>query len=214
MSGCHGAIGQGLKGRGKQRGCVRRCAWVNDRNPLYVDYHDKEWGRRPKSDQALFELFILETFQAGLSWECVLNKRAAIKAAFDGFDMSRICCYGDADVERLMETDGIIKNRAKLRSVVANTRVCRMIRKEFGSFRKYVESFAGSQSIVEPYTVRTTSPVSDALSADMRRRGMTFVGSTTIFAFLQAAGFIRAHGPECELYSKESYAGPSLSDAR
>ena len=176
----------------------RRCAWVNLRNPLYVDYHDKEWGRRPKDDQALYELFILETFQAGLSWECVLNKRAAIKAAFDGFDIARICSYDDSEIAHLMATDGIIRNRAKLRSVVTNTRVCRQIIDEFGSFGKYIESFAGKRRVREPYTEQTTSPVSDALSADMRARGMKFVGSTTLYAFLQAAGFLNAHGPECD----------------
>ena len=179
---------------------IHRCAWVNLRNPRYVDYHDTEWGRRPEDDQSLYELFILETFQAGLSWECVLNKRAAIRAAFDGFDAEKIYAYDEAKINRLMSTDGIIRNRAKLKAVVANTFVCRSIREEFGSFGKYIESFAGDRPIKEPYTVRTTSPLSDALSADMRRRGMKFVGSTTIYAFLQAAGFIQAHGPECDLY--------------
>ena len=177
---------------------AHRCAWVNLRNPLYVRYHDREWGRRPKTDQALYELFILETFQSGLSWECVLNKREAIKAVFDGFDAARIAAYGESDIERLMATEGIIRNRAKLRAVVTNTRVCLKLREEFGSFGKYVESFAGTSCTVEPYTARTTSPVSAALSADMRRRGMKFVGSTTVYAFLQASGFIDAHGPECD----------------
>ena len=181
---------------------VHRCAWVNLKNPLYVDYHDREWGHRPRNDQALYELFILETFQAGLSWECVLNKRAAIRAAFEDFDVARICAYGDADIERLMATDGIIRNRAKLKAVVTNTCVYQSICSEFGTFGKYIESFAGTKPTVEVYTLRTTSPVSDALSADMRRRGMKFVGSTTIYAFLQAAGFLNAHGPECELCGK------------
>lgn len=184
-----------------------RCTWVNLRNPLYVKYHDEEWGRRPRRDQSLVELFILETFQAGLSWECVLNKREAIKAAFDGFDMARICTYREADVERLMATEGIIRNRAKLRAVVTNTRVICGLREEFGSFGKYVESFAGKSPLIEPYTVRTTSPVSDALSKDMRRRGMKFVGSTTIYAFLQAAGFIDAHGPECDFGRRSGRKG-------
>ena len=181
---------------------VHRCAWVNLKNPLYVKYHDREWGRRPKNDQTLYELFILETFQAGLSWECVLNKREAIKAAFDGFDAARIATYGEGDIERLMATEGIIRNRAKLRAVVTNTRVCLKLRDEFGSFGKYIASFAGTSRTTEPYTQRTTSSVSDALSADMRRRGMKFVGSTTVYAFLQAAGFIDAHGPECDLWKK------------
>jgi len=178
-----------------------RCAWVNPRNPLYVEYHDREWGHRPVDDQALYELFILETFQAGLSWECVLNKRAAIKTAFDGFDAARIATYGEAEIARLMATEGIIRNRAKLKAVVTNTCAISSVRAAFGSFGAYVESFAGKTPVVEPYTERTTSPVSDALSADMRRRGMKFVGSTTIYAFLQAAGFIDGHGPECRFGS-------------
>lgn len=192
-----------------------RCAWVNLRNPLYVEYHDREWGRRPADDQALYERFILETFQAGLSWECVLNRRAAIKAAFDGFDAARIAAYGEADLARLMATDGIIRNRAKLGAVVANTRAIASIRAAFGSFGAYVESFAGKDPVVEPYTERTTSPVSDALSADMRRRGMKFVGSTTVYAFLQAAGFIDGHGPECRFGSASratSRTGAMLRD--
>lgn len=178
--------------------CLKRCSWVNLKNPVYVAYHDNEWGQRPKSDQDLFELFILETFQAGLSWECVLNKREAIKNAFDGFDVDRICAYDEREIDRLMETDGIIRNRAKLRAVVTNTIICRVIRNEFGSFMKYIESFTETTVVRESYTMRTTSPISDALSADMRRRGMKFVGSTTIYAFLQAAGFLNAHGPECD----------------
>ena len=176
-----------------------RCSWVNLKNPLYVSYHDTEWGRCPKDDQALYELFILETFQAGLSWECVLNKRAAIKAAFDGFDVEKICAYDDATVEIVLNAPGIIRNRAKCRAVIANTRVYREIRAAFGSFGAYIETFAGKKPVAEAYTVRTTSSVSDALSADLRARGMKFVGSTTIYAFLQAAGFIQAHGPECDL---------------
>lgn len=178
---------------------MNRCAWVNLRNPLYVKYHDEEWGRRPKSDRSLYELFILETFQAGLSWECVLNKREAIRAAFEGFDPEKVAAYGEPEIERLMMTEGIIRNRAKLGAAVSNSRVYLALLSEFGSFERYFESFIGSMPIIEPYTERTTSPLSDVLSKDMKRRGMKFVGSTTVYSFLQAAGFIFAHGPECEL---------------
>lgn len=186
-----------------------RCAWVNLRNPLYVEYHDKEWGRRPADDRLLYELFILETFQAGLSWECVLNKRAAIKKAFDGFDVARIVSYGEADLARLMATEGIIRNRAKLKAVVTNSQVIASIRATFGSFGAYVASFAGKVPVVEPYTERTTSPVSDALSADLRRRGMKFAGSTTVYAFLQAAGYVNGHGPECRFCPDVNGTAPS-----
>lgn len=177
---------------------MNRCAWVNLKNPLYVKYHDEEWGRRPKNDRSLYELFILETFQAGLSWECVLNKRGAIRAAFEGFDPEKVAAYGEPEIERLMMTDGIIRNRAKLSAAVSNSRVYLALSAEFGSFERYIESFVGSKPIVEPYTLRTTSPLSDAISKDMKRRGMKFVGSTTVYSLLQAAGFIFAHGPECD----------------
>lgn len=184
------------------KGGINRCAWVNLKNPLYVKYHDEEWGRRPKSDSLLYELFILETFQAGLSWECVLNKREAIRAAFDGFDPKKVAAYNAQDVERLMATEGIIRNRAKLTAAISNTQVYLALCHEFGSFEHYIKIFVGLESIVEPYTERTTSPLSDALSKDMKRRGMKFVGSTTIYSFLQAAGFIEAHGLECDIRAK------------
>ena len=177
---------------------MNRCAWVNLKNPLYVKYHDAEWGRRPESDRALYELFVLETFQAGLSWACVLNKREAFRAAFEGFDPDKVAAYGELDVARLMATEDIIRNRAKLCAAVSNSKVYLALCVEFGSFERYIETFVGPKPIVEPYTVRTTSPLSDALSKDMKRRGMEFVGSTTIYSFLQAAGFIQAHGPECD----------------
>lgn len=181
---------------------MKRCAWVNFKNPLYVRYHDEEWGRRPKSDQSLYVLFILETFQAGLSWECVLNKREVIRAAFEGFDPEKVAAYGEPEIERLMNTEGIIRNRAKLSAAVSNSRVYLALSAEFGSFERYIESFVGSMPIIEPYTERTTSPLSDAISKDMKRRGMKFVGSTTVYSFLQAAGFILAHGPECDCVMK------------
>lgn len=177
---------------------MNRCEWVNLKNPLYVKYHDEEWGTRPTSDRSLYELFILETFQAGLSWECVLNKREAIRAAFEGFDPEEVAAYDEGDVKRLMATEGIIRNRAKLNAAVSNSRVYLALLSKFGSFERYVESFVGSKPIVEPYILRTTSPLSDAISKDMKRRGMKFVGSTTVYSFLQAAGFILAHGPECD----------------
>lgn len=178
---------------------MTRCAWVNLKNPLYVKYHDEEWGWRPKSDRLLYELFILETFQAGLSWECVLNKREAIRAAFEGFDPEKVAAYDEHEIERLMVTEGIIHNRAKLSAAVSNSKVYLALSAEFGSFGRYIESFVGTKPIDEPYTERTTSPLSDALSKDMKRLGMKFVGSTTVYSFLQAAGYIDAHGPECEL---------------
>ncbi len=177
----------------------KRCAWVNLNNPLYVRYHDEEWGVPEHDDKKLYELFILECFQAGLSWECILNKREAFRSAFDGFDIDKICEYREDKISLLMNNVGIIRNRRKIEAAVTNSRVFKAIQKEFDSFDKYLLGFSGDRIIIEDYTLRTTSPLSDTLSADLKKRGMKFVGSTTIYAFLQAIGIINAHGKECFL---------------
>ncbi len=179
-----------------------RCAWVNMQNPLYIQYHDEEWGVPEHRDGRLFELLILEGFQAGLSWECVLNKRAAFRAAFDGFDADKVSRYDGAKREELMATPGIIRNRMKIDASISNAQVFKDIQQEFGSFDAYIWGFAEGKSIREPYTQRTTSPLSDTISKDLKRRGMKFVGSTTIYAYLQAIGILDAHGPECDLCAK------------
>ena len=175
----------------------KRCFWCKLKNPLYVAYHDNEWGVFPEAEKKLYELFILETFQAGLSWECILNKRENFRRAYDGFDMEKICAYGEDKIEELMSNPGIIRNRAKIKASINNTRVYRAITEEFGSFKAYLESFTGGKVIREPDVSITVSPLSDALSADLKKRGMTFVGSTTIYAFLQAVGIINAHAEDC-----------------
>lgn len=173
----------------------QRCRWVNMKNPLYVIYHDREWGRPVHDDARLLEMLILECFQAGLSWECVLNKREAFRAAFDGFDRDRILAYDDARVDTLMRNPGIMRHRAKICAAISNTRVFKTIQDEFGSFDAYLHRFATDAPLLDHLS--TTSPLSDALSADLRRRGMKFVGSTTIHSFLQAVGLINAHHPAC-----------------
>ncbi|MBQ4158978.1 MAG: DNA-3-methyladenine glycosylase I [Clostridia bacterium] len=178
---------------------VRRCRWVNLKNPVYIAYHDQEWGNCNLSEQQLYELFILETFQAGLSWECVLNKRAAFQRAYDGFDPEKVKAFDEKKIQALISDPSIIRNRLKILASVSNTHVYFEILSEFASFRTYIESFLPSYPIIEPYTLRTTSPVSDAISKDLKKRGMKFCGSTIIYSFLQAAGFINAHGPECDL---------------
>ena len=182
------------------RRITNRCAWCNLNNPIYVKYHDEEWGQVRMDDQYLFEMLVLETFQAGLSWECILNKRENFRHAFDGFDLSKMAQYDDEKIERLMLDPGIIRNRAKLRAAVNNAVVYQSIVEECGSFEVYLRSFAGQEIVVEDYTVRTTSPLSDSISADLKKRGMKFVGSTTIYAYLQSIGIINAHGPECDLH--------------
>lgn len=177
-----------------------RCRWVNPKNELYVRYHDTEWGVPLHDDHGLFELLILESFQAGLSWECILNKRESFRAAFDSFDAEKIAAYDNAKIEALMREPTIIRNRRKIAAAVKNSAVFIAIQKEFGSFDAYIRSFTDGKTFLEEFTLRTTSPLSDAISADLRRRGMTFVGSTIIYSYLQAIGVINGHEKNCACY--------------
>lgn len=178
-----------------------RCRWVNLNNPVYIRYHDEEWGVPEHDDQKLYELLILECFQAGLSWECVLNKRENFRLAFDGFDLEKVSAYDEAKCEALRNDQGIIRNRLKINAAVTNSQVFRKIQQEFGSFDSYIWGFADGKSIVEDYRQRTTSPLSDTISKDLKKRGMKFVGSTIIYSYLQAIGILNAHGAECDLCS-------------
>lgn len=177
-----------------------RCRWVNEENPKYIRYHDEEWGVPVHDDRTLFAYLILEGFQAGLSWECVLNKRDAFYEAFDGFDMERICAYDEAKCSALMADPRIIRNRRKIAASVENARVFRRIQEEFSSFDAYLKQFTNDSVICEPYTQRTSSPLSDRISADLKKRGMRFVGTTIIYSYLQAIGVICGHGEECDLF--------------
>ena len=181
---------------------MHRCRWANPNNPLYLRYHDEEWGVSTHEDGRLFEMLILEGFQAGLSWECVLNKREAFRAAFDGFDPQRVAAYTEADCRRLVADAGIIRHRRKIAAAVKNAAVFLEIQREFGSFAAYLWGFTDGKTVVEPYTRRTTAPLSDRISADLKKRGMTFVGSTIIYSYLQAVGVLYAHGEECDLYKE------------
>lgn len=172
-----------------------RCFWANPANPLYVRYHDEEWGRPQHDDRRLLELLILESFQAGLSWECILNKREAFRAAFDGFDRDKILAYDEAKIDSLTADRGIVRNLAKIKAAITNTVVFKAIQDEFGTFDAYLRNFCPPEPIVDHTS--TTSAISDALSADLRKRGMRFVGSTTIHAFLQSIGVFDAHQPGC-----------------
>lgn len=174
-----------------------RCKWVNLKNEIYVKYHDAEWGKPLHDEKRLYELFILESFQAGLSWECVLNKRENFRLAFDGFEVEKVAAYDEAKKEKLMQNGGIIRNRRKIDAAVNNSRIVQEICREFGSFERYVWSFTGGEAVTEPWTCRTTSPLSDRMSADLKRRGMRFAGSTIIYSFLQAAGVINGHEEGC-----------------
>jgi len=178
-----------------------RCSWVNLNNPNYIKYHDEEWGKPLYDDKKLYELLILESFQAGLSWECVLNKRDNFRLAFDNFDIDKIIAYDESKVGELMKNSGIIRNRLKIRAAIKNSLVYKSIQKEYGSFSDYIWSFTEQKTVIEDYTLRTTSPLSDAISKDLKKRGMTFVGSTIIYSYLQAIGIINGHSKDCMCYS-------------
>lgn len=180
---------------------VKRCFWANPKNPLYISYHDNEWGRPVHDDAKLLELLLLESFQAGLSWECILNKREAFREAFDGFDRDKIIEYGDEKVNSLLANPGIIRNRAKIMAAISNARVFKEIQAEFGSFDAYLRSMCPAEVVYDH--VSTTSSLSDAISTDLRKRGMKFMGSTTVYAFLQSIGVINSHQPDCFLCAKK-----------
>lgn len=181
---------------------VSRCRWCNPHNPLYIAYHDSEWGVPCHDDRALFELLILEGFQAGLSWECVLNKREAFRAAFDHFDWDKIAAYDDGKVAELLGNPGIVRNKLKVRAAIRNAAVFREIRREFGSFDAYLQGFTEGRIRIEHD--KTTNALSDCLSRDLHRRGMRFVGSTIIYAYLQAIGAINSHEPDCFLHTNQA----------
>ena len=174
-----------------------RCFWCNLNNPLYVRYHDDEWGVPCHDDRQLYELLMLECFQAGLSWECILNKREAFRIAYEGFDIERVIAFDERKIERLMSNPGIIRNRRKIEASISNSIVFRAVQLEMGSFDAYIWNFTGNRTIVESCTSRTSSPLSNAVSCDLRRRGMRFVGTVTIYAYLQSIGVVNAHTEEC-----------------
>lgn len=174
-----------------------RCRWANPNNDRYIQYHDCEWGRPVHEDCHLFEMLILESFQAGLSWECVLNKRDSFRAAFDQFDLNRVCAYGEEKIEELMQNKDIIRNRRKITAAVKNAQIFKKMQKEFGSFSHYIWSFTGDQVIYE--NDKTSSDLSDKISQDLYKRGMRFVGTTIIYSFLQAVGVIYSHEDDCFL---------------
>ena len=174
-----------------------RCRWANPGNPAYVRYHDEEWGVPVHEDRRLFEMLLLEGFQAGLSWECILNKRAAFRRAFDNFEADLVCAYGEEKIQALMGDPGIVRNQRKIRAAVRNAGVFREIQREWGSFSDYLWHWTGGRTVRE--VGQTRSPLSDAVSRDLKRRGMGFVGTTIVYAYLQAVGVISSHEPGCFL---------------
>ena len=179
---------------------VKRCFWCNINNDKYVKYHDEEWGIPLYDDDKLFELLILESFQAGLSWECILNKREYFKDAFDNFDYIKISKYKDDKIQELLNNKKIIRNKLKIKAAINNSRIFMDIQKEYGSFSKYIWSFTDNKVIYEHD--KTSSELSDIISKDLKNRGMKFVGTTIIYSYLQAIGIINSHDKDCFLYKR------------
>jgi DNA-3-methyladenine glycosylase I len=181
----------------------KRCYWVNPQNELYCRYHDLEWGTPIRDDQTMYELFLLETFQAGLSWITILRKREAFRAAFDGFDVEKVALYDEEKIGLLLQDAAIIRSRGKITGAIANAKIVLELQKEFGSFCNYLWGFTGGKVVIQKDGgYRTTSPVSDSMSADMKRRGMRYVGSVTLYSFLQAAGLVNDHEKSCYRYDE------------
>jgi len=180
-----------------------RCGWCGE-DPLYRDYHDKEWGRPVTDDRTMFEFLTLESAQAGLSWLTILRKREHYRKAFANFDVARVAAMTDADVERLLNSDsGIIRNRLKVRAAITNARAFIAVQREFGSFCDYLRSFLpdGKPIVNHPATlaeIPASTPLSDAISRDMKRRGFKFFGTTICYAHLQAIGYVNDHLVDCD----------------
>ncbi len=179
---------------------MNRCHWVNLDNPLYVTYHDEEWGVPSYDDSYLFEMLLLESFQAGLSWECILNKREDFRVAFDYFDVLKISQYDEEKIENLMHNPLIVRNRRKIMASIHNAKIFLEIQKEFGSFSNYIWSFTDGKVIYhDKGEILVSSPLSDLISHDLQKRGMKFVGTVIIYSYLQAIGMINDHEEECDL---------------
>ena len=209
-----------------------RCNWCNLKNPEYVAYHDNEWGNfseKSTDDKYLFEMLTLESFQAGLSWECILNKRNDFRSAYDGFDLEKVCGYGEEKIADLLANPKIVRNRLKIKASISNARIFRVVCLEYGSFfnfiRKFLDEYLSKTACAESggtenaeniaekaalsgikiihETGRSTNGLSDAISAELKKRGMKFMGSTIVYSFLQAIGVIFSHEEGCFLFGME-----------
>lgn len=176
----------------------QRCKWCNLKNPVYVEYHDHEWGIPTYDDAKLFELLILEPFQAGLSWETILNKRESFRRAFAGFDAGVIAQFGEDEIQKMLADASLIRNRAKIEAAINNAGIYLAIQREWGSFSAYIWHFSEGKVICE--NDRTSSPLSDAVAKDLKKRGMKFIGTTTAYAYLQAIGVIDSHDDGCFMH--------------
>ncbi len=179
---------------------VQRCSWAGD-NPLYVAYHDDEWGVPVHDDRTLFEFLILEGAQAGLSWITILKKRESYRQAFDDFDPRRIACYDEARIQKLLANAGIVRNRLKVRGAVTNAKAFLAVEEDFGSFDRFIWQFVGGRPRLNAWEslseVPASTPESDAMAKELKRRGFKFVGSTICYAYMQAVGMVNDHTTDC-----------------
>lgn len=179
---------------------MTRCSWLPEGDNLYENYHDHEWGRPLHDDHKLYEMFVLELFQAGLSWRIILGKREAFREAYDDFDINKVACYDEKKVDELMQNKAIIRSLNKIKASISNSKIILTIIKEYGSFNNYIWSFTNNQIIYE--VGKTTNAISDAMSKDLKKRGVKYAGSVTIYSFLQAVGVINSHEKDCFLFNK------------
>lgn len=177
---------------------MKRCKWCNLNNDKYIRYHDEEWCVLNSDDSYLFEMLILESFQAGLSWECVLNKRDDFRIAYDSFELGKVCNYDNQKIEELVNNPKIIRNKLKIKASINNAKIFRKIQLEYGSFNNYLMQYTNNKIFHE--INKTNSELSDEISKDLIKRGMRFVGTTIIYSFLQAVGIIYSHDEECFLF--------------
>lgn len=184
---------------------MKRCWWTGD-DPLYIKYHDEEWGRPVYDDRLLFEFLLLEGAQAGLSWITILRKRESYRAAFDNFEPELVACYDEAKVEELLANPGIVRNRRKVDSAIRNAKAFLKVQEEFGTFSKYIWSFTGGKPVKNSYErpedIPATTDLSDRMSKDLKKRGFNFVGSTICYAFIQAVGIVNDHLVDCFCYDE------------
>lgn len=179
----------------------KRCRWVNAENKLHIKYHDEEWGVPTHNDKILFEMLILEGAQAGLSWETILNKRENYQKAFDNFDCEKIAKYNDAKQNELLQNQGIVRNKLKIKSAIKNAKVFLKIQKEFGSFDKYIWNFVNNKPIQNKFKSFSDLPanteLSDKISTDLKKQGMNFIGPTIVYAYMQSIGMVNDHEISC-----------------
>ncbi|MCB6610874.1 DNA-3-methyladenine glycosylase I [[Clostridium] symbiosum] len=194
-----------------------RCSWAGS-TPIYMDYHDNEWGRPEHDDRKLFEMLILESMQAGLSWITVLNKREAFRAAFDGFDPEKIVRYGEDKIQELMENKGIIRNRLKINAAVNNAGAFLETVQKYGSFDQFIWAYVDHKPITNHWKTMeempANTPLSDKISKDLKKMGFKFVGSTIIYSFMQAIGMVNDHITDCFVYEELFKTQPCNSSTK